>query len=33
MGMRLDSLLKAGGGIATLLRQRHHQRLLNDPAP
>ena len=25
MGVRLDSLLKAGSGIATLLRQRHHE--------
>ena len=25
MGIRLDSLLKAGSGIATLLRQRHRQ--------
>ena len=25
MGLRLESLLKAGSGIATLLRKRHHQ--------
>ena len=29
MGVRLDSLLKAGSGIATLLRQRHHKGSLS----